>query len=396
MKIKDNLKFLTNQFSGLNIEENKNFRESFDYNSTPNLKYKETIVKDFKHDYWIFDNYDIYYSEIENNRSKFELFLIYGCQDKENINNIKIVRIHDKKLVKELKGHEHIVDIVKHFYNSNNKKRYLLSADYERVVIVWDLNLYTSIFTISTFYSQYIYSFLIIFEKDYIITSSEGDSSNDYLNIYSLNNGGLLLNIESSNKNKTYYLLLWKYNGIYYLIELCYKKIIIYDLLYKKVYKQFESNEDALYYYSGFVSQVNNYLHASTNKGNINIWNLESFNLIYDFRIKSSYLFKIILWSTDIIDTITNKKYNNYILVCDKRRGGFLCINITFDREINNIKEEDFNFEHKINSFYSKGTTIKCIKKIIHPIYGQCLISSGEDQNIDLWVNNNKLNFEFY
>ena len=141
MKIKDNLKFLIDQFSGLNIEENKNFLESIDYNSTPNLKYKENIVKDFKHDYWIFDNYDIYYSEIENNKSKFELFLVYGCEDKENINNIKIVRIHDKKLVKELKGHENIVDIVKHFYNINNKKRYLLSADYQKLVIVWDLNL---------------------------------------------------------------------------------------------------------------------------------------------------------------------------------------------------------------------------------------------------------------
>ena len=53
-------------------------------------------------------------------------------------------------------------------------------------------------------------------------------------------------------------------------------------------------------------------------------------------------------------------------------------------------KEYDNNFKYNITSFYNKGETIKCIKKIIHPIYGECLLSSGNDSNIDLWINANK------
>ena len=40
------------------------------YNSMPNLRYKENIVNDFEHEYWIFNNFDIYYK----NENKFEDF----------------------------------------------------------------------------------------------------------------------------------------------------------------------------------------------------------------------------------------------------------------------------------------------------------------------------------
>ena len=49
----------------------------------------------------------------------------------------------------------------------------------------------------------------------------------------------------------------------------------------------------------------------------------------------------------------------------------------------------DKNFNAKVYSFYARDTTIKSIRKIIHPIYGECLISSGDNYNIDLWINNN-------
>jgi hypothetical protein len=80
-------------------------------------------------------------------------------------------------------------------------------------------------------------------------------------------------------------------------------------------------------------------------------------------------------------------KKKNY----NKTHKGFLCINISFDRVIKRkeCKEYDTNFNYNIVSFYGKGKEIKCIKKIIHPIYGECLLTSGNDENIDLWINNN-------
>ena len=58
---------------------------------------------------------------------------MYGCVDNDNIN---IVRISDKKLIKSLKGHTKSIDIVKHFYNENNNKDYLLSADYSKKIFL--------------------------------------------------------------------------------------------------------------------------------------------------------------------------------------------------------------------------------------------------------------------
>ena len=81
------------------------------------------------------------------------------------------------------------------------------------------------------------------------------------------------------------------------------------------------------------------------------------------------------------------KTINNYILVSDNYKKGFICVNITFDRIIKDNQENDFNFKYNINTIYKNGKNIKCFKKIIHPIYGECLLCSGDNSNIDLWIN---------
>ena len=122
------------------VLENLNLEDkSFIFSIKPNLRYKENIVKDFNNDYWIFDNYDIYYKKVNNKNIAFEAYIVYSSDDNDNIN---IVRIHDKKLIKELKGHNNVVNIVKHFYKENEKKNYLLSFDYSKLLFVWDLDKY--------------------------------------------------------------------------------------------------------------------------------------------------------------------------------------------------------------------------------------------------------------
>ena len=391
MSINDK-KSLTNNIFKL-IDNQKDF-ESIYYDSKPNLRYKETVVNDFQKDYWNFDNYDIYYSKNDLNEKEFDIFLVYGDH---NNNNINIVRIRDKKLIKSLTGHEESVDIVKHFYDKDNHKNYLLSADYSKIVIVWDLNKYNQVFKIKTNYSKYMYALTIIFENKYIITSTRGTSSNDYIKLYSLTNGKFIANIENTNNTETFYLLHWNYNYKNYLIELCYENIFIYDLSNNKLYKDLTSKNynSSNSYYSGFISSDNKYLYASTNKGIIFIWNLLNSTLAYKFMIENSSFLKILLWSTEIINNtpdskeIKNEKIYNYILISDKKKKGFFCINISFDRKTINNMKVDKNFNAKVYSFYARDITIKCIRKIIHPIYGECLISSGDNYNIDLWINNN-------
>ena len=369
-----------------------NFKD-INFSSKPNLKYRENIVQDFQRDYWIFDNYDIFYLHDKTNENKFELFIAYGCSADDDIN---ILKISDKKLIKKLKGHKETVDIVQHFYNDINKKQYLLSADYSKLVLVWDItNNYIPIIKIITKYTKYIYSFMIIFEMNYIITSTEGTSDEDYSRIYSLTNGKRIANIENSNKNETLCLLKWYHNKKYYLIELCYQNILIYDLSNRKLYKNLTENSNlSKYYYSGFVTSDNKYLYACNNKGKIKIYNLITTTLVYSIKIDNSYFFKILLWNSDIsnqiVKDIQNKKIENYILISDKRRKGFFCIKISLDRTIKDNKENDTNFNYQINSLYKNKEQIKCLKKIIHPVYRECLLTSGDDPNIYLWTNSNK------
>jgi hypothetical protein len=64
-KLKENL---------LKLNEDKD-NASIIYNENPNLRYKETIVSNFNYDYWTFDNYDIYYEEIDL-KGNFEIYLV--------------------------------------------------------------------------------------------------------------------------------------------------------------------------------------------------------------------------------------------------------------------------------------------------------------------------------
>ena len=290
------------EFDEIKLEKYKTSIESIIYNSKPNLRYKENIINDFKYSYWIFDNYDIYY-KYEN---KLEVFLVYGKQD----NNINIIRLEDKKFIKTLKGHKKLVDLVKSFYNKNDNKNYLLSVDYSKLVILWDLNKYKQIHKINTYYSKSINSFSILFEKNYIITSTEGTNGNtDTTKLYSLINANIIMSINHTSNNETLYLLIWKYNNNYYLIELCYDNIFIYDLSNGKLFKDLTSKYNLItYFYSGFISYDNKYLYTCSNNGYINIWNLYTGTLAFNIKNKAFDFMKITLWSTEIKEKNISKE----------------------------------------------------------------------------------------
>ena len=83
-----------------------------------------------------------------------------------------------------------------------------------------------------------------------------------------------------------------------------------------------------------------------------------------------------------------SKTINNYLLISDKRKKGFICINISFNRTIINREEYDYNFDYQINTLYQDEKSIRSLKRVIHPLYGECLLCNGEYSDIDLWINN--------
>ena len=136
---------------------------------------------------------------------------------------------------------------------------------------------------------------------------------------------------------------------------------LLEDELYSELINEPEDN-----HFSGFIYFKDNidYLCSSTSNGFINIWDLydkKIFKVINTNGYINRYkLAHIIEWN------------NKYIIVADYNNKLFKIIDI----DKNSI--HDIKIEHK--------DKLACIKKINHPIYGESLLSAGEDKIIKLWI----------
>ena len=101
--------------------------------------------------------------------------------------------------------------------------------------------------------------------------------------------------------------------------------------------------------------------------GNIRIWNFYSGKLLKKIKISNSALYGICLWNEE------------YIFIGCKDQ---------------TIKLVGLNKNQIINSLKGHDNRVLTVKKIIHPLYGNCLISQGyKNDSIILWSNkstNNK------
>ena len=109
-----------------------------------------------------------------------------------------------------------------------------------------------------------------------------------------------------------------------------------------------------------YYKDNNDYLCSSSYNGYINIWDLYNKKIFKVINTNGCKLAHIIEWN------------NKYIIVADYNNKLFKII------DIDNNSIHDIKIEHKDN--------LKCIKKINHPIYGESLLSAGNDKIIKLWT----------
>ena len=328
-----------------------------------NLKYKLDISK---------TNIPLGWNDI------FEVFISYKDKQEylispnKNFFNLDIFTLLDNKKILALKGHKNDIRTIRYFINENNFNEYLISADDNKIVIIWDItDNYNIKYQFDTKYTHNIYSCLLIFphniDDNYIITSTFNKSDDINISatkIYSLNNGKYISYIKNSNYNVIYYLLSWynKSNNNYYIIQFSFKKIIINNLIEGELYSELkEENEDN--HFSGFIfnKDNNDYLCCSSYNGYINIWDLYNKKIFKIININQCELAHIIEWN------------NKYIIVADISNKSFKIIDIEENKIICDIKGQ-----HK--------KELICIKKIYHPLYGEALLSAGGDYKIKLWI----------
>ena len=344
------------------------------FKKIPNLKFKETILST---------------NCGGGCNSTFDVFLCYKeskqyLASSNYINySIDIIYLENNQLTVSLKGHKNEIYSIRYFINNYTKNEYLISSDSNKIVIVWNiLKNYKIDFLVEEKYSKFrcIYSCMItnIEEFNYVIISSytadrnyiNMDSKNDCTKMYSLLNKGFIKNIYNTNNNCTRYLLSWHNEDNYndYIIECCDGKISINNLLKKENYCDLVSDREGEEFLSGFIFSKNNidYLCTSSWNGYIRIWDLYEKIEINFLKTQYCELYYIIPWS------------DKYAIIANK-----------FIKSINIIDIETLEISTNIRNENLIG--IKCIKKAIHPLYGESLLACSENGSIHLFVLYNKV-----
>ena len=298
--------------------------------------------------------------------------------------HLDLINLKNNKFYGSLKGHQKKVTSVRYFLNNYINNEYLISSDEIGIIFIWDVSdSYKKLFTLNTKYNDIIYSCLLIFtetnyESDnsnternngYIITSTydiSKENQNSATKIYSMVNGEFINYIKNTNTNSVFYLLSWvnKKDKRNYIIQFCYLKILITNLLDDDdVYAEL-TQEQKLSHYSGFIyekkSEDKVYLYSSSKNGIINIWDLYSKVLINSIDIEGSILCHIIQWD------------DKYAIVADYNGKSFRIINM-----------ETLKVEQNIGNSHTKE--VKSIKKVRLPILGDFLLTAGNDNVIKLW-----------
>ena len=209
---------------------------------------------------------------------------------------------------------------------------------------------------------------------DIIIVSSRARYMEEYpTTIYNINNGQMLKEINNTSKNKTRFIIPWfnKLEGNYYLIELCEDLLIIVSILHNKIYTKLDE-EKYKSYNSGFIYDINDidFLFAANSWGEINVFNLKKKEFCYKIKIKQNKdnirLYGLILWN------------ENYLIVNNDNDKSLIVIDLIDKNVISTIYNQHNN-------------SVRCIKRIKHKKYGECLITGGDDHFIKLFICENDI-----
>ena len=358
--------------NNISFNFSKKFEKSislFDFKLNPVLKYQETL---FNNNYGSGCNslFDVYINYLDS-----KSYLITS-----NYNNciINIIQLENNNIIATLKGHKIEILSIRYFMNEVTKEEYIISSDKDNTVIVWNIHDNFNIeFNCNIDYSHncYIYSCIItnIEQFNYVITScyntssyySEKNDKKDLTKMYSLMNKDFIKNIYNTEINNTKFMLSW-YNESdenIYIIELCDYLININYLLKSKNYCTLKSDIDKEEYLTGFLYKYNNsnYLITGSWNGYVRIWDLDEKEQINYLDTNNCELYNMIFWSDRY--AIISYKFGNKNKIMDIKNFEIISI----------FESEHFN-------------EIKCIKKIIHPLIGESLITCSENGDIKLFI----------
>ena len=341
---------------------------------SPNFIFQEEIISYSDCICGLNESFDVFNSIKDKND-----YLIISNKDN---NNIEIINLYTKKITKSIEGNNTKFILLKYYLDNGKRKEYLISIDLISVIkiisITDNYNILSKIEFPREFRNNWkLLNCAVLFnvqigsqKMDIIIVSNRQRYMEEQgTKIYNIYNGQFLKDVSNTKKNKVRFIIPWfnEANEQYYLIELCEDLLVVVSLLQNEVYAKL-SEERYKSYSSGFVHKEDeiDYLYVATNCSEINIWNLISKELVKMIKVSVKYdnirLYGLLFWN------------KNYLVVIDDTNNAIKTIDLKQDKVISST-----NYKHK--------DSVRCIKRIKHKIYGECLLTGGDDYSIKLWRN---------
>ena len=371
-----------------NINSNNISEEQISNSPPPYFTFIENIYTECDSDYGLNESFDIFKSELNANN-----YLIVA---NKNNNNIDIINIESNKLIKSIKNNPSKFIYIKYFQKIETKKNYLITINIKNAINIYEfseennfekINLLLTIITKKEFNNtfNFINSTLIFNIKinsklfDILLVSSRARYMEEYPTlIYNIKNGQELKEISHTKKNMTRFMIPWynKNDDNYYLIELCEELLIVINILYNNIYAKLDE-EKFKSFNTGFVHELNDidFLFVADSCGQIQVFNLFSKEICFKIDVRKNKsnirLYGLILWNY------------NYLIVNDDNNKSIIVI--------------DLKNKYIIGSTYNEhNDSVRCIKRIRHKKYGECLITGGDDHFIKLFKSNNDISIPIF
>ena len=330
----------------------------FQFKSNPNKIHLLSILTEDSYSHWGIDNTFTIFTTLDD----FS-YLVYATEEY----SIHFYNLKEQKLVKVIEN-AHIEDQVtnfRHFIDKINKRDILLSISADsRNVRLWDIKKWELLTNITKIYSSgYLYSasFLIDNGKYFIVTcnSSQKSESIKIFNFY----GEYIKDITNSNED-TYFIDTYYDNKLnkYFILTGNISYVKSYDYSENKLYFKYHDNGNNHGHDSIIVDNFKETIKLieSSGDGFIRIWKFHSGILLNKISTGKNELRGLCLWNS------------NYLFVGSTD---------------NTIKLVEIKNGIIIKSLTGYNNEVCTIKKIIHPTFGECIITQGwENDQIKLWV----------
>ena len=360
-----------NQFSQLKREINKIKEENIklkieidklkkyhEKNNPNNIKFLKDIVND-SYDHCGLVNAFIVFKSIND-----ILYLIYATQNKSFISYDLI----NNKMIKEIKNyHNNYINNFRHYLDKINKRDLIISiSPGDNNIRLWNVNNWeclTNITNINESGILYSACFLNDNNKSYILTSNfNRDGNPEPIKIFDFN-GKKIGEINDSNDStliiKIYYDEILSNN---YIVTGNLNNIKSYNYHKNKCYHKYYEKGNKHMHFDLIIKDIKNKIKLieCCEDGNIRIWNFHSGIMMNKIKVMNDLITGLCLWN------------ENYIFIGIK--GEILLLELKNEILVKTLE----------------GHNNHCtIKKIIHPQYGECLISQNNlNSKIKMWKNN--------